>query len=94
MTHQRAVFVVPKEDRRGELLRRITAEYLQMPNLQLSLAQAQRLWHLEETTCEALMQRLVDDRFLRCRADGSFVLLTPGRPKPIKADLRLKSGRD
>lgn len=40
-----------------ELLGRIRGEYSEMPGLSLTLAQAQRLWLLECSTCEALLER-------------------------------------
>lgn len=45
-------------------LRRIRAEYLEMPGLRLSLEQARRLWGLDEDTCATSLRHLVDARFL------------------------------
>src|SRR4051812_22024748 len=64
------------------LARRIQAEYLEMPGLCLTIKQAQRLWSLEPRTCEALLNRLIDSRFLRRTDRGLFVLhrdITPRR---------------
>lgn len=57
------------------LLNRIKAEYLEMPGLQLTRWQAQRLWCLEAVQCDALLEALVDAEFLRRTADGSYVRL-------------------
>jgi len=38
----------------------IRAEYLEMPCLQLTRQQVQRLWGLDELTCNALLEALVD----------------------------------
>lgn len=54
-------------------LGRIRAEYLEMPGLQLTLAQARRLWGLDEPTSMALLAALVDARFLRRTRTGMFV---------------------
>jgi hypothetical protein len=56
-----------------DVLQRIRAEYLEMPGLKLTAAQAQRLWNLNRTTCEGLLGRLVDAKFLLRTRDGAFV---------------------
>jgi hypothetical protein len=56
------------------LVQRVRGEYMEMPGLCLTLAQAQRLWGLEPHLCDALLQALVDDRFLGRTDDGMFVL--------------------
>ncbi len=56
-----------------DTLRRIRGEYLEMPGLRLTTAQAQRLWNLDRRTCEELLGSLVDSRFLSQTRDGSFV---------------------
>ena len=56
------------------LVRRIRAEFLEMPGLCLTIEQAQRLWSLEPRTCEALLNSLIDSRFLRRTNRGLFVL--------------------
>ncbi len=55
------------------LVRRVRAEYLEMPNLRLTLPQAHRLWALDEPTCESLLDLLVEDGFLSHARDGSYV---------------------
>jgi hypothetical protein len=62
---------------RDETLQRIRGEYLEMPGLRLTPAQAQRLWALDEATCQAVMARLVEAKFLSRTRDGSFVLFRP-----------------
>jgi hypothetical protein len=44
-----------------------------MPGLRLTLAQAQRLWGLDRTACDALLGALVDAKFLFRTRDGAFV---------------------
>ena len=46
------------------MLQRICAEYLEMPGLQLTVKQAQRLWGLDEETCEHVLEFLIETRFL------------------------------
>lgn len=58
------------------LLRRVRAEYQEMPGLSLTLSQAQRLWSLERRTCEALLRTLIDSQFLRRTDRGLFVRCT------------------
>ncbi len=56
-----------------EKLCRIRGEYLEMPGLRLTAAQAQRLWNLDRPTCEKLLGTLVKSRFLNRTRDGAFV---------------------
>ena len=56
-----------------DVLRRVKGEYLEMPGLRLTIAQAQRLWGLERDVCDALLGALVDAKFLAQTRDGAFV---------------------
>ena len=56
-----------------EVLQRIQGEYVEMPGLRLTPAQARRLWGLESDVCTALLGSLVDARFLVETRDGTFV---------------------
>lgn len=67
---------------RSDVLRRVRGEYLEMPGLNLTPAQAQRLWGLDRRDCESVLRELVDAHFLRRSPDGTFVREssdTPGR---------------
>ena len=55
-----------------EALRRVRAEYLEMPGLQLTPAQAARLWALDRRLCESVLTALVEARFLICTRDAAF----------------------
>ena len=55
------------------ILRRIRGEYLEMPGLRLTAAQAQRLWGLDRAACDAALRELIDAKFLYRTRDGSFV---------------------
>ena len=55
------------------LLARVRGEYVEMPGLRLTPAQAQRLWGLDQAACEALLGALVDAKFLFRTRDGAFM---------------------
>jgi len=57
---------------RQELLRRICGEFLEMPGLLLTLAQAQRLWALDASTCSHALNYLVEAGFLVRQRDGKY----------------------
>jgi hypothetical protein len=57
-----------------DALRRVKGEYLEMPGLRLTPAQAQRLWGLDREACQALLGALVDVKFLYKTRDGAFSL--------------------
>ena len=70
-------------------LERLRAEFLEMPGLRLTVAQAQRLCGVEPEMCQAILDALVDARFLYRRSDGHYTRLTAEspRPHPATADL-------
>jgi hypothetical protein len=62
----------------------VRAEYLEMPGLRLTAAQAQRLWHFDGPNCAAVLSQLVAIGFLK-EARGNYVrrdaaARAPGRP--------------
>jgi hypothetical protein len=81
-----------------DVIRRICAEYAEMPGLRVTHQQAQRLWGLDAATCLDALEFLVKSGFL-CktpstqyarRSDG------PSRSSPFqmaKADVRHKVPR-
>jgi hypothetical protein len=76
--------------RTDEVLQRIQGEYVEMPGLRLTAAQAQRLWGLEREACAALLDDLVSARFLVQTRDGAFVRREDagrpaGQPHPNRA---------
>ena len=56
-----------------DVLRRVRGEFIEMPGLRLTTAQAQRLWGLDRAACDALLGALVDAKFLFRTRDGAFV---------------------
>ncbi len=57
-----------------ETIRRVRAEFLEMPGLKLTVPQAQRLWGVDRSTCEAVIDELTASRFLARTRDGAVVL--------------------
>jgi len=66
-----------------EVLQRIQGEFVEMPGLCRTAAQAQRLWGLERDTCDALLGALVDAKFLSQTRDGAFVRLEGATPTRV-----------
>ena len=58
----------------AELLRRIRAEYLEMPGLQLTAPQAQCLFGLDAETWHAVVGALLDEKFLYRTHNGQFAM--------------------
>jgi len=70
---------------------RIRAEYLEMPGMRLKLEQVQRLCGIERTMCQAVLDSLVEAKFLYASLDGHYARMTDGgtfRPQAAWADLR------
>lgn len=65
---------------KDSLLERICGEFMEMPGLRLTCAQAQRLWGLDEPTCRRVLDALVDARFLVRPATGAYARSTDGMP--------------
>jgi hypothetical protein len=55
------------------LLERIRSEFLEMPGLCLTPNQAARLWALDRTTSERVLQGLVDSGSLEKSRDGAYL---------------------
>lgn len=56
-----------------DLAMRVRSEYIEMPGLRLTSAQAQRLWDLDREQCDAVFAALIDAGVLKRMPDGSFV---------------------
>lgn len=69
-----------------EVLRRVQGEFLEMPGLRLTEAQARRLWGLDEASCGALLGALMDAKFLFRTRDGAFMRVE--HAMPVKATIR------
>jgi hypothetical protein len=56
-----------------ELVERVRSEFLEMPGLRLTPAQAARLWGLDAAVCQNVIRTLVASSFLRWTASGMLV---------------------
>ncbi|MBY0493354.1 MAG: hypothetical protein K2Y23_03995 [Cyanobacteria bacterium] len=64
-----------------DVLLRARGEYLEMPGLRLTPAQAQRLLGVDALAARSVIQTLVDAKFLRETPDGAFVRADSGRAR-------------
>jgi hypothetical protein len=71
-----------------EVLCRVQGEFMEMPGLRLTEAQARRLWGLDAATCSALLGALLDARFLFRTRDGAFMRIDHATPVTIRLLLR------
>jgi hypothetical protein len=80
-------FVTSPHTPHDRLASRVRGEFREMPGLRLTLAQASRLWHLDHSTCEALLNQLLREGFLVRTRDGAYVALAPesSRRVPVPA---------
>ena len=69
-----------------DVLRRVQGEFLEMPGLRLTEAQARRLWGLDAASCAELLGALVDAKFLFRTRDGAFMRME--HASTAKAGLR------
>jgi hypothetical protein len=74
-----------------EVLRRVQGEYLEMPGLRLTEAQARRLWGLDEVSCGALLGALVDAKFLFRTRDGAFMRIEHAVPAKATSPVTRKN---
>lgn len=54
------------------LVRRVRGEFLEMPGLSLTFAQAVRLWGIEHHQCEQVVRDLIESAFLRLTPRGAI----------------------
>ena len=57
----------------GDLVRRIESEYREMPGLNLTVAQAERLWGVDHATCVRVLTLLVTRRVLKRTPAGRYL---------------------
>jgi hypothetical protein len=55
-------------------LQRIRGEFREMPGLKLTIAQAARLWHLDQASSRVFLDALVVDGVLTRKADGVYLV--------------------
>lgn len=77
-----------------QTIERLRGEFLEMPGLRLTATQAQRLCGVESTICQAVLDALVVEDFLRLNTQGIYSRVSDGHPSrrhPVKFEL--SSGR-
>jgi hypothetical protein len=72
------------------LFDRIRAEYLEMPGMTLRLEQVARLCGIDRSACQAVLDALVEVKFLRVTSNGAYARVTTesthrprGAPDPM-----------
>ena len=55
------------------MVRRVRMEFLEMPGLRLTFAQAMRLWGLNEEDCRRVIETLISACFLQRTSTGEVV---------------------
>ncbi len=63
----------------NDLIQRVRGEFLEMPGLRVTPAQARRLWGLDDASCSALLATLIEAEFLFQTQDGAYVALPSAR---------------
>jgi len=64
---------IPSSESFLEAIRRAKAEFLEMPGLKLTVAQAARLWSVDSALSRQVLSALVEARFLAETSNASFV---------------------
>lgn len=59
-------------------LQRLRGEFLEMPGLRLTVPQAERLCGVDPAVCKAILDALVEAKFLSVKQDGSYGRVTDG----------------
>jgi hypothetical protein len=62
----------------GELLVRVEGEYREMPGLNLTVTQAERLCGLDRHTCASVLTALMERRVLKRTTSGTYLRRAPG----------------
>ena len=71
--------VISQED----AMSRIAEDYIEMPDLKLTLSQARRLWNMPEAVAVAALASLVARGFLLQTRDGAYLRRASGAPTPM-----------
>lgn len=65
--------VLSSRENFNDWLQLIRSEYAEMPGLNLSKCQVQRLWGLDADSCQALLDALESGHYLRRTSVGAYV---------------------
>ncbi|MFN7985106.1 MAG: hypothetical protein U0Q11_24960 [Vicinamibacterales bacterium] len=63
----------------NDIVGRVRREFLEMPGLRLTEAQARRLWTLDSSQCRAALDNLIESGFLVRTPDGAVIRVDTGR---------------
>ena len=55
------------------LVERVRGEFNEMPGMQLTMAQAAKLWGMDQKVCRTVIEALVDSSFLRWTSSGTVI---------------------
>jgi hypothetical protein len=69
---------IAAESTAADWMHLVRAEYFEIPGLRLTRPQVQRLWNLDSTTRDVILDTLVHDGFLRETSNGAFVRADSG----------------
>jgi hypothetical protein len=70
----------------SDAVRRVRAEFRELPGLRVTRAQAARLWTLDSAVCTHVLSLLVDERFLVCADNDSAGQTSVYRRLDIRTD--------
>jgi hypothetical protein len=76
-----------------DLVGRVRAEFIEMPGLTLTVAQAQRLWGLDRSMCERVIDTLTESGFL-VWTRGDAVMARGEMTAPVSSGVRGGSSND
>jgi hypothetical protein len=79
-TQEITMMTVPKD-----IVERVRSEYLEMPGMRLTPPQLQRLFGIAPSLCDAVLESMVQSRFLAVRPDGTYMRASDGLPEPRMA---------
>jgi len=74
-------------------LERLRSEFLEMPGLRLTAEQAHRFCGVEPAACASALKKLVQEKFLTAKPDGTYARASDGdvsRPRAAKAAIPLR----
>ena len=63
-----------------QVVDRVRAEYLEMPDLLLKAEQVQRLCGIDRSDCAIVLDTLLETKFLYVKPDGHYVRTSGGYP--------------
>ena len=67
-----------RDDSITPLVHRVRSEFLEMPGLRLTPAQAARLWSLDRSTSDRILDGLTSAGFLSRNRHGAYLLASVG----------------